>query len=216
MNWSMNEVEVLAKKAARGAGQSWGLAEETGKAVRMLAGQGIDTTGYLVTLLGANDGVAYSDIAPADVGGVWTAAGGQLCPLVTGACLSDRAAEIGAGRVLTLESIAFPVFLIPFAQAVARQSGRTIRLSWADVSVFADGTQVRVEGNESALTAAEVGRAEICAVDTPAGHAMEQCDRAAMSQTAAAGLNGFAQRTYAPATEASRLAGAGAGLSDND
>jgi hypothetical protein len=29
-------------------------------------------------------------------------------------------------------------------------------------------------------------------------------------------LNAFAQRTYAPATEASRLAGAGAGLTDND
>ncbi|MDG1258191.1 MAG: DUF3726 domain-containing protein, partial [Paracoccaceae bacterium] len=29
-------------------------------------------------------------------------------------------------------------------------------------------------------------------------------------------LEEFAQRTFAPATEASRLAGAGAGLSDND
>jgi hypothetical protein len=29
-------------------------------------------------------------------------------------------------------------------------------------------------------------------------------------------LNSFAKNTYAPATEASRLAGAGAGLNDND
>jgi hypothetical protein len=29
-------------------------------------------------------------------------------------------------------------------------------------------------------------------------------------------LEAFAQRTYAPATEASRMLGAGAGLSDND
>jgi hypothetical protein len=29
-------------------------------------------------------------------------------------------------------------------------------------------------------------------------------------------LNSYAHRTYAPATEASRLAGAGAGLNDND
>ena len=29
-------------------------------------------------------------------------------------------------------------------------------------------------------------------------------------------LGAFAQRTFAPATEASRLAGAGAGLQDND
>ena len=32
MNLSLNEVDAMAKKAARGAGYSWGLAEEAGKA----------------------------------------------------------------------------------------------------------------------------------------------------------------------------------------
>ncbi len=216
MSWSMNEVEVLAKKAARGAGQSWGLAEETGKAVRMLAGQGIEATGHLATLLKANDGVAFHTIAPADPDGVWSASGGQLCPLVAGACLSDRAAEFGVDRDLTLDHIAFPVFLIPFAQAVARQTGRTIRLNWADVYVFVDGALVWVDGNVQSLSISVVVSAEVSAVDNTTGRALDKTDRAAMTQIAAAELTGFAQRTYAPATDASRLAGAGAGLSDND
>ena len=37
MNVSMNEVESMAKTAARGAGYSWGLAEEAGKATRWLS-----------------------------------------------------------------------------------------------------------------------------------------------------------------------------------
>ncbi|MFV1875593.1 hypothetical protein [Nioella sp.] len=40
--------------------------------------------------------------------------------------------------------------------------------------------------------------------------------RSACSANTVAALNAFAHRTYAPATEESRLAGAGAGLTDND
>ena len=31
MNWSLNELDAMARKAARGAGYSWGLAEEAGR-----------------------------------------------------------------------------------------------------------------------------------------------------------------------------------------
>ncbi|THF93305.1 MAG: DUF3726 domain-containing protein, partial [Sulfitobacter sp. SK025] len=31
MIYSLNEIEALSRKAARGAGMSWGLAEETGQ-----------------------------------------------------------------------------------------------------------------------------------------------------------------------------------------
>ncbi|MEL7259121.1 MAG: DUF3726 domain-containing protein, partial [Pseudomonadota bacterium] len=40
MSWSLNEVESLARKAARGAGYSWGLAEEAGKATRWTCAAG--------------------------------------------------------------------------------------------------------------------------------------------------------------------------------
>ena len=36
MHASLNEIESLCKKAARGAGMSWGLAEEAGKAAKWL------------------------------------------------------------------------------------------------------------------------------------------------------------------------------------
>ena len=40
MSYSLNEFEALALKAARGAGLPWGLAEEAGKAVRILSSFG--------------------------------------------------------------------------------------------------------------------------------------------------------------------------------
>ena len=41
MSYSLNEYEALALRAARGAGLSWGLAEEAGKAVKILSSLGL-------------------------------------------------------------------------------------------------------------------------------------------------------------------------------
>ncbi len=48
---SLNEVEGLAGKAARGAGLAWGMAEETAKAARWLAACGLDWAPSLPALL---------------------------------------------------------------------------------------------------------------------------------------------------------------------
>lgn len=56
---SLNEVETLAAKAARGAGLSWGGAEEVGRAARTLARAGADWTVLVLAL----DGPAYAEPA---------------------------------------------------------------------------------------------------------------------------------------------------------
>ncbi|MGQ3356404.1 MAG: DUF3726 domain-containing protein [Phreatobacter sp.] len=56
---SLNEVETLAAKAARGAGLSWGGAEEIGRAARRLARAGADWPALVLAL----DGPAYGDPA---------------------------------------------------------------------------------------------------------------------------------------------------------
>ncbi len=53
MSWSLNEIEGLARKAARGSGLSWGLAEEAGKATRWLCAAGLPGADALAGLLTA-------------------------------------------------------------------------------------------------------------------------------------------------------------------
>ena len=48
---SSNEVDALAKKAAKGAGMPWGLAAEAGKATRWLADRGLPGPAVLADLL---------------------------------------------------------------------------------------------------------------------------------------------------------------------
>lgn len=86
---SLNEIEMLVRKAVRGAGYDWGLAEEAGKAARRLALAGHDAVVAFLALCERFDGSTHTERAPTSLAGVWQAPGGLLCPLTAGAALSD-------------------------------------------------------------------------------------------------------------------------------
>ena len=213
MSWSLNELEALARKAARGRGMTWGMAEETGRATRALCGWGMDAPSALAKLLQLQDGLAHDAVAPARTAGPWRATGGALCPIAAGCCLNDFATMLRSGPI-HMHSVAQPLLLLGFVQMAARRLGQPVRLTIGAVQFCVTGDDIAVEGDlpdlpdQSDVTAA--------LADAPFGTALIRHSRADVSDGAAAILTAFAHRTYAPATEASRLAGAGAGLSDND
>ncbi len=212
MSFALNEIEATAKRAASGAGLSWGMAEEAAKAARWLCAQGIDGAAVLAAVLEQNGGKAAADLRPASLSGDWRTDGGTLCPLFAGASLSDCAARLATGRI-TLQAVSHPAMLLPFAAAAASQLGKAVTLEWEGCAAVTDGRSVSVSGD--ALLQACVSGASASlggSLDAP----LSQAARATPGTAAWESLNRFAHRTFAPATEASRLAGAGAGLSDND
>lgn len=207
----------MGKRAARGAGLSWGLAEEAGKAARWLAERGEPGADMLAGRLADIDGVAYGDLAPADHDGVWSAPRGVLCPLVAGPMLSDRAGDIAAGDELVFATTADPAFLAPYAAAVAKQTGRAVTLRWDGVAVTVTAGGLTVDGPRDRLHVAVTEKVTCApAATAPAPSSSGRTQRRPVDADAWRRLDAFAQRTFAPATEASRLAGAGAGLEDND
>ena len=216
MTFSLNEIEAIGKRAARGAGLPWGLAEEAGKAARWLTARGLPGPEELAEILTRNDGKDYHDLAPVSANGVWQAPSGRLCPLVSGPALCDRAAEIADGLEIEFGPTAQPLLLAPYAAGAAKLTGATIELSWPGVVMLFTLNGVATEGDNAALTARSAEsvrcrRSENAMAASPAGAPGRVVDAETWSR-----LNAFAQRTFAPATEASRLAGAGAGLTDND
>ncbi len=217
MTWSMNEIEALARKAARGRGMSWGLAEEAGKATRRLCEAGLNGAPLLADLLDATDGAAHRDIAPIPKGGTWHAGGRALCPIATGAFLCDSAASLTVGKAIRLGRIAFPVFLIPFAQSACRQLDRPIDLRWADACVTVHARGFNLEGPPMALDSACTQEVICRATQTDADpREATQTRRADVPGDVIDRLSRYAARTFCPDTEESRLSGAGAGLADND
>lgn len=213
--FSLYEVEVTAKRAARGAGLPWGIAEEAGKAVRWLAERGLPGPRELSEILTRNDGKDYAELAPVSDCGVWKAPSGRLCPLIAGAALADRAAELAAGAEIKLGATSQPLLLTPYAAVAAKQKGVAIELSWDGATLTLMPGGFAADAKEGALTRRSVESVTCRRVnvvpDAQAFTANRNVDAETWSR-----LNVFAQRTFAPATEASRLAGAGAGLTDND
>ena len=209
MSVSLNEVEAAAKRAARGAGYPWGLAEEAGKSTRWLCGQGMDGANALAQLLRQGLAAALEDHRPVAKQPDWI---GQhaLCPLITGAALSDRPDLLRAGPI-RLQSVAVPVLIIPFVAFAARAENMVISVISGSVSATTNGRQLASVQDWPA-------HAE-CLEILPGGDigtSRSQAPRAIPDPADWATLDRFAHRTYAPATEESRLRGAGAGLSDND
>lgn len=225
---ALNEVEVMGKRAARGVGLPWGIAEEAGKAVRWLTALGFPGVEQLADILTHHDKLLFAELAPIDIDAVWQAPAGQLCPLIAGAALSDRAAEVAGGRVIELGPTTQPLLLAPYAAGAVRLTGTAMTLGWDDVVVVLTPDGVAIEGNHETLTArstegvrchsinelAAPGNELAAPVDEPPALMLAPVHEPAVPAWDC--LAAFAHRTFAPATEASRLSGAGAGLSDNN
>ena len=209
MSYALNEVEATAKRAARGAGYDWGLAEEASKATRWLCAQGLDGAAVLAGLLEAGFAAELSAHVPQNLDGDWQGRA-PLCPLATGAALSDCAARLKQAPQ-KMGPVARPAMILPFAAMAARQLGACVTVEGEEFQAITDGTALQIEGVLPDATASLTVRAEGSLSVSGPLHT-----RAEPEEAAWAALNRFAHKTYAPATEESRLLGAGAGLSDND
>lgn len=196
MSWSLGETAALALKATRGAGLSWGLAEEAAGAVFWLHQRGLPGISALCGYL-ESCGVATTDDDAA-------------CPLVLGTALSDgtHAVPEQVGGRIDLGTVKAPLLLLPFVATIppgtfwliAPGSDDTAPDQWHSGWLRGSAPCQLRRGTAAQMAGTRVGQTRLpdqfaCCVDR---------------------LTVFAHRTYAPATSQSRLAGAGAGLTDND
>lgn len=209
MTLSLNEVDALAKKATRGAGYPWGHAEEAGKAVRWLCQNGVDGCAILARTLAHFDGRDGASGTPDVTQTPWQSPGDTLCPIIAGTALSDMAPALRDGAI-RVNAVVEPALLLPFAAAAALMLDHPVRVECNGATATTDGKRLAQDGAFDAAGPVSVFLAE--AIDQPA----PQQTRASPDPATFAALNRFAHRTYAPATEASRLKGAGAGTNDND
>jgi len=120
-----------------------------------------------------------------------------------------------AGQVIEMENVSFPLLVVPFAGGAALRLGVPVSVSWEGVKLTTDGHRLCVQGERDAILTTHAAQLSCAAPAAMAGQS-EPVMRADVDEAAWAKLGEFAHRTYAPATESSRLLGAGAGLSDND
>ncbi len=209
---SLPEIAGLAVRAARGAGYTWGMAEESGFAAVWLAKYGFD---WANALLGRLSGDRNVTVVPSE--GIWRS-DRPVCAMHAGAALADFAklpeGPLGGGVVLG--DLYGPLCLLPFAARAAQINGVALDVL-VDAALWArvDKSSVRVaEPRLNTLRAAMITVRPAATVNLTL--APNDCQRtAAISKLTYAQLDALALQMTVPATAQSR-AGAGATGSDND
>lgn len=214
---SRNEVAALCMKAARGAGMSWGMAEEAGFAASWLTAIGLDGPRHLLDHLTEAQGREWGDLCPVVTPGAWNPAPGRsMCPIALGATMSDHAAlptGLSAGPI-RVGPVDHPLLLCPFLAAIANDARGVVVVEWdgGSLDVDAQGASPRaafsaLEGRCGVTLTLSIRQGETVA---PTGMSVP-----AIAAETIIALNAFALRTTVPASAASR-AGAGAATGDND
>lgn len=207
---SLGEIELELRKAARGVGLDWGLAEDAGRAARVLAPSlGLEP---LVELLDAHRAgslalqVTFRDSTFRAVDDR------PLSPLVLGPSLADHAHLLAAGGQFRCLEIRAPAVLLPYVAAVGLDvelalDGRTVRLSpfglpavMMALALVPHAAEIRLRALGPSLSAAAVPVPAPVLVPSDTWHR----------------LTVLAALTYVPASLTSRLRGAGAGTRDED
>ena len=169
-------------------------------AVRWLARLDLAAADALVDLLGYIDGKANGEIGPAFCDGAWQNSE-ELCSLHCGALISDLASQFERGERLTFYNVRQPLILLPFAAWAAEVIERPVQIELDGYRIATDGRSIS-EPPSPLLASADkvvISHSEIACSNAPMN---TRCD---ISGAAYERLSAFAHRTYAPATEESRL-----------
>lgn len=210
LDYSIGELDALIQKAYRGAGFSWGLAQEAGAAAAALAMNGLPSAQVFAALIAAIDGMDTTRLAPQErTETLWHGSETPLCPVITGTVLTDFQLPAQAtGSTLLIKRVHQPTILLPFICKLGVAT--TVTMGPAS---FLCSRQAMLQVNQN--TPGDIDDVLLCVTaQTPETPALEQ--RALVDKASLSALLRYAHRTYVPATESSRLAGAGAGLLDND
>ena len=217
---SLNEIEQTCRKAARGCGLPWGVADEVGKSVRWLHVFGIDGISALVDLLSEVDHRTTHNLSPQSLEGVWQAQSGTLSPIMVGISLCDCLQQLVSASAHT-RTIAYPVLTAGFLGQSALLPNQSVEIQWNDVTLGLYRDKLVIEGNQEDLMVGETDGL-VCSrskLSETANSMPMHIGDALVNQQAWGILESFAYKTYVEATEASRLSGAGAGSMttiDND
>ena len=190
---SLNEVESLALKVARGSGYCWGLAEDVARATRAMARRGLPWAEALARL--ARDEEAWRAASPEDWRRRDDADATPLCPVRLAARLIDDPSLLDEGP-LQIAGVGLPVWIS--AVLAAYDLGDQFVVDWpgGDVS-----TRV----------------ADVTISPRPTSRPPEALrHRAFADDGILAELGVVAARVYVPSSEGSRVRGAGGGSVDDE
>lgn len=222
MALSLNQVEHTARKAVRGAGLPWGLAEDAGRAVRWLEMLDLPGMQWLSQLLQRMPHDQFESLRIGMADDVWRSTSEVMSPLLAGPSLMDWLGMQRAGTPssITLNDVACPGLCAGYMAMAVNYHDLAASLAFSGSTMIMSEEGLVVAGEHQSLECEQTQRVVVTMLESrpavdgdlhTARVGSRDIDPCALSM-----LESLAHKTYVEASEASRLSGAGAGLQDND
>ena len=213
---TLAEVESYLRKSAQAVGLDWGIAEEAGKAARWLAAFGLPGPECTLNHLLGLRGLDYRMFAPDVNATPWKSnpskpGDGLLCPIITGAAIADRSAQLLEGKKFELGQTAYPLLLAATIGQAARCHKTVFTTRWAGVRVSCFENGLSIEGSQDDLILTQAEKVTCYQDDLTKPQALPSTLAYPIDEDTFKRIDALAFQTYAPATEESR-SGAGAEL----
>ena len=121
---SLSEIETTSKRASRGVGFSWGIAEEVGKCIRLLELFGLPGIKNLNEYYQKKDKENFDNIKLVNQKN--TSNKNFLCPISLGISCLDQIRKIENYNECSFKNVAYPLLLLPFLSRSSEIIGKKI------------------------------------------------------------------------------------------
>ena len=201
---TLSEIDTTSKRATRGAGFSWGIAEEVGKNMRLLELYGLPGIKNLNKFLKDYKEKQFQKITL--ISETNYASKNPFCPITLGTNFIDQVNLLDKKLNIQISNLAFPILFIPFVSRASEIVGKKIFLK-------VDDKEFLFNLNQSIYS--NYLKNEI----------LENCNNIKISflennnlfnEDEWKELYKLSENTFVEETESLKIGAAGAGLTDND
>ena len=201
---TLSEIDTTSKRAAKGAGFSWGISEEVGKNMRLLELFGLPGIKNLNKYLKDYKKKQFQKIAL--ISEINETKKNPFCPIILGTNFIDQVNLLDKKNIIKIINVAFPILFLPFVSRASEVIGKRIFLK-------IDEKEFLLNLNQSIYS--NYLKNEI----------LEKCNSISINfiennnsfnENEWKELYKLSEDTFVEETESLKIGGAGAGLTDND
>ena len=129
-----SEIETISKRASRAAGFTWGISEEIGKCIKSLELYKVSGLENLNDYLKKIKNVEPQ--GPQKIEHTNSLKEGNFCPIHTGVALMDASSRVMELKTLSIQSVDFPILLIPFLNRVSYKIGKMVEVKFDEIEIL--------------------------------------------------------------------------------
>ena len=129
-----SEIETISKRASRAAGYTWGISEEVGKCIKSLELYQISGLENLNEYLKKIKNLEPQGPRKIEQKNILNE--GNFCPIHTGVALMDASSRVMDLKSLSIQSLDFPILLIPFLNRISYKIGKMIEVKFDEIEIL--------------------------------------------------------------------------------